>query len=96
MDALASRGDERRIRLRKASGSCQRALIRGFLNGATQHGAIHVTCLQGRTQGSETSQYLQEEKSNEIPRVAASEIGIGRIHLAQLLAELSGKSEHRG
>ena len=47
MDALASRGDERRIRLRKASGSCQKALIRGFLNGATQHGAIHVTTKWG-------------------------------------------------
>ena len=96
MDALASRGDERRTRLRKASGSCQEALIRGFLNGATQHGAIHVTCLQGRTWGSETSQYPKEEKSNEIPRVAASEIGIGRIHLAHLLAEQAGKLEHRG
>ena len=32
-----------------------------------------------RTQGSETSQYLKEEKSNEIPKVAASEMGIGRI-----------------
>ena len=43
VDALAGRGDEGRTRLRKASGSCQEALIRGFPNGATQHGAIHVT-----------------------------------------------------
>lgn len=50
----------------------------------------------GRTQGSETSQYLKEEKSNEIPRVAASEIGIGRLAIAYLLAEHFGKSEHRG
>jgi hypothetical protein len=28
-----------------------------------------------RTQGSETSQYLQEKKSTEIPEVAASETG---------------------
>lgn len=28
-----------------------------------------------RTQGSETSQYLEEEKSKEIPLVAASEGG---------------------
>jgi hypothetical protein len=28
-----------------------------------------------RTQGTETSQYLQERKSNETPSVAASEIG---------------------
>ena len=96
MDALAGRGDEGRIRLRKASGSCQRALIRGYPNGTTQHGEIHVTTTVGRTQGSETSQYLKEEKSNEIPGVAASETGLGRIHLAFLLAEHSGKCEHRG
>ncbi len=30
---------------------------------------------QRRTQGSETSQYLQEKKSSEIPSVAASERG---------------------
>ena len=29
------------------------------------------------TQGSETSQYLQEKKSTEIPQVVASERGIG-------------------
>ena len=49
-----------------------------------------------RTQGSETSQYLKEEKSNEIPIVAASEKGIGRIVIVYLLAEHFGKSEHRG
>ena len=96
MDALAGRGDEGRIRLRKASGSCQRALIRGFPNGTTQHGAIHVTTSVERTQGSETSQYLKEEKSNEIPIVAASEKGIGRLAIAYCLAEHFGKSEHRG
>ncbi len=32
----------------------------------------------GRTQGSETSQYLKEYKSNEIPKVAASEMGLGQ------------------
>ena len=96
MDALASRGEERRIRLRKALGSCQKALIQGFLNGATRHGVNRVTLSRGRTQGSETSQYLKEKKSNEIPKVAASEMGVGRIHLAHLLAEHFGKSEHRG
>ena len=29
------------------------------------------------TQGSETSQYLKEKKSNEIPQVVANERGIG-------------------
>ena len=49
-----------------------------------------------RTQGSETSQYLQEKKSIEIPIVAASETGLGRLVIIYLLAEHFGKSEHRG
>ena len=49
-----------------------------------------------RTQGSETSQYLQEKKSIEIPIVAASETGLGQLVIAFLLAEHFGKSEHRG
>ena len=35
-----------------------------------------------RTQGSETSQYLKEKKSNEIPKVAASEMGLGLLVIA--------------
>ena len=31
--------------------------------------------LKKLTQGSETSQYLKEKKSNETPKVAASEMG---------------------
>ena len=50
----------------------------------------------GRTQGSETSQYLKEKKSIEIPRVAASEIGLGLLVIIYLLGEQSGKFEHRG
>ena len=50
----------------------------------------------GRTQGSETSQYLKEEKSIEIPGVAASETGVGRLVIAYLLGEGSGKFQHRG
>ena len=50
----------------------------------------------GRTKGSETSQYLQEKKSNEIPKVAASEMGVGLLVIAYLLAEHFGKSGHRG
>jgi hypothetical protein len=37
----------------------------------------------GRTQGSETSQYLKEYKSNEIPKVAASEMGLGQTGCLQ-------------
>ena len=32
----------------------------------------------GETQGSETSQYLKEKKSTEIPQVVASERGVGQ------------------
>ena len=81
---MAGRGEEGRIRLRKVSGSCQKALIREFPNGATQHGVNRVTLSRGRTQGSETSQYLKEEKSNEIPKVAASEMGLGQTECLHL------------
>ena len=56
---------------------------------------IHVTTSVGRTQGSETSQYLKEKKSNEIPRVAASEIGVARLCVAYSIEELPGKVSHR-
>ena len=52
--------------------------------------------LVGRTQGSETSQYLKEKKSNEIPKVAASEMGLGHIVIIYLLAEEFGKIQQRG
>jgi hypothetical protein len=35
-----------------------------------------------RTQGSETSQYLQEKKSTDIPEVAASETGRAQTGLS--------------
>ena len=49
----------------------------GWPNGETRPGASQVITLSGvkRTQGTETSQYLEEEKSIEMPRVAASETG---------------------
>ena len=34
-----------------------------------------------QTEGTETSQYLEEEKSTEMPRVAASEIGEAQTDL---------------
>ena len=36
-DALALRGDERRDKLRKATGTSTHRLIRKYLNGATRH-----------------------------------------------------------
>ena len=78
-DALASGGDEGRGRLRKAAGSRQQALIRGYPNGTTRHpsrgaaGGTNNIVPRSHTWGSETSQYPEEEKSSEIARVAASE-----------------------
>ena len=46
--------------------------------------------IQKRTQGSETSQYLKEEKSIEILLVAASENGLERLYLAYWIVEVVG------
>ena len=86
VDALAWTGDEGRDKLRKATGSCTKASIRGSPNGATQQvedlllrveyiGAVE------RTRGTETSKYPEEEKSIEIPLVVASERGTAQTGL---------------
>ena len=95
VDALADRGDEGRARLRKATVSCQEALTRGFPNGETRLMETSVTPKGGRTWGSETSQYPEEKKSTEIPKVAASEIGLARDYVTYQIAELPGKVSHR-
>ena len=43
-----------------------------------------------RTEGSEPSQYLEEEKSNEIPSVAASERGRAQTVVTSVIAGLWG------
>ena len=50
-----------------------------------------------RTQGTETSKYLQEKKSIEIPQVAASERGSARVSDMdrQCIMERYGKAYHR-
>ncbi len=76
MDALAIGGDEGRDKLRKAAGRGKYPLIRGCPNGATRLAeGQSPTLLWGRTEGTETSQYLQEEKTRVIPQVVASERG---------------------
>ena len=47
----------------------------GCPNGETRPVATPVTATAERTRGTETSQYLEEEKSTEMPSVAASERG---------------------
>jgi hypothetical protein len=74
-DAWAHRGDEGRGKLREAPGSGTHAVIRRWPNGATRRVLQPVILGQPgkRTQGTETSQYLEEEKSTEMSGVAASE-----------------------
>jgi hypothetical protein len=49
----------------------------GWPNGETRSVVRRIMLAQDskRTTGTETSQYREEEKSTEMPRVAASEIG---------------------
>jgi hypothetical protein len=80
VDALAPTGDEGRGKLRKAPGSRKQALIRGYPNGETHPDELGIRPAESiggceRTRGSEPSQYPEENKSTEIPKVAASEIG---------------------
>ena len=58
----------------------KQALIRGFLNAETRRvdhpsPAAEFIGRMERTQGTETSKYLQEKKETSIPSVAASESG---------------------
>ena len=80
MDALALDGDEGRGYLRKASVRGKHPLTRGSPNGATlpiEHRERPAEYIGGYelTQGSEPSQYLEENKATAIPSVAASESG---------------------
>jgi hypothetical protein len=74
-DAWAHRGDEGRGKLREAPGSGTHAVIRRWPNGVTRLllQAVILAQARKRTQGTETSQYLEEEKSTEMSGVAASE-----------------------
>ena len=81
MDALAPGGDEGRGRQRNSPVSRQAGFdpeVSEWGNPAgviSRHPLTEFIGLRKRTQGSETSQYLKERKSTEIPEVAASETG---------------------
>ena len=74
---VALGGDEGRDKLRKAAVRGKCPSTRGCPNGETRAArAVHGLHEQvGRTRGTETSQYPQEEKIRMIPRVVASESG---------------------
>ena len=87
-------------------GAGKQAIIRRSPNEVTH--SRPAECIGGceRTQGTETSKYLQEQKEKSIPSVVASERGraqtggnpgvAGLNVRAARLFELSGKSGHSG
>ena len=85
-DALALRDDEGRGKLRKATGSCTRAVIRRCPNGATPPDEVWRSRVIGReTRGTETSKYPEEEKTIVIPQVVASERGLAQTSMRCML-----------
>ena len=73
VDALALGGDEGRDKLRKATGRSKYPLIRRCPNGATHRLQAGTSLVEGRTRGTETSQYPEEKKTTVIAQVVASE-----------------------
>ena len=58
VDALAVEGDEGRVTLRKATGSCERTLIRRCPNGETHHFMVRATEFIGCTSEPGELKYL--------------------------------------
>ena len=80
VDALAVRDEEGRTNLRKASVSWYEALITvdirmGKPDVFNTSFLTESNRLKKSTKGTETSKYLEEKKSIEIPWVVASEMG---------------------
>src|SRR5204862_8064896 len=69
-------------------------MIPRWPNGATRRVVRPVISQQGerRTKGTETSQYLEEEKSLEMPSVAASERG-SRLNRGSLNLGVVGSTD---
>ena len=53
-------------------------MMPGFPNGGTQYLEEVLPWNMGRTRGTETSKYPQEEKTKVIPQVVASERGLAQ------------------
>ena len=101
MDALALDGDEGRGYLRKASGRGKHPLIRGCPNGETLPGETRKRPAEyiggcEPTQGSEPSQYLEENKATAIPSVAASESGTAQTQLSSEISSLKFEVSEEG
>ena len=79
-DALALRADERRDKLRKASGSRKQAVIRRYLNGETRHEEVmssYTEFIGVRREPGELKHLSSRRKRKQhvILEVAASETG---------------------
>ena len=61
---------------------------RRFPNGATQYIEDILSCYRRQTQGTETSQYLEEEKTKVIPLVVASERGLAQTNIVSAILGL--------
>ena len=77
---MALRADERRDKLRKATGRSKYPLIRRCLNGETHMSIPHVSIRQSITYGGEPGELKhlssrRKRKQHVIPEVAASETG---------------------
>ena len=80
VDALALRADERRDKLRKASGRSKYPEIRRYLNGETYLRRPQVSTAQSISCGREPGELKhlssrRKRKQHVIPEVAASETG---------------------
>ena len=80
VDALALRADERRDKLRKASGRSKYPMIRRYLNGETRLDRLQSSIRQSITYGREPGELKhlssrRKRKQHVILEVAASETG---------------------
>ena len=80
VDALALRADERRDKLRKASGRSKYPMIRRHLNGETRLDRLQSSIRQSITYGREPGELKhlssrRKRKQHVILEVAASETG---------------------
>ena len=109
---MAARGDEGRGRQRNASGSRQTGFdpeVSEWGNPTAGNSSDYVVskvATSELTEGTETSKYLEENKSTEIPLVAASERGLGQTSMlacwgcrtcikVEQIEERSGKVDQR-
>ena len=89
MDALALRADERRDKLRKASGRSKYPMIRRYLNGETHWSKPPVSIREYITYGREPGELKhlssrRKRKKKSISKVAASEMERGQTGVRAL------------